>query len=58
MSLFADHAMMSPQPNTDRMRRGGKSDASERIALKIALATMPLIGLVTGVVGMALWTVH
>ena len=30
----------------------------EHLVLRIALATLPLIGLVVGVVGVALWTAH
>jgi hypothetical protein len=36
----------------------GGAATAEHLFLRIALATLPLIGLVVGVVGVAVWTAH
>ncbi len=58
MSPFVDHSIQSVRPAAARTRRPEAANPKGGIVLRVALATMPLIGLVTGVVGAALLTVH
>ncbi|HUO88190.1 MAG TPA: hypothetical protein VMU08_03375 [Rhizomicrobium sp.] len=55
MHPFVDHATAAARLRRDE--RSAAHDVPERgeVGLKVAMATLPLIGLVAGVVGTALW---
>ena len=59
MHPFVDSAVMARRASAaDRAARTQPDRPDEHLFLRIAMASLPLIGLVLGVVGMALWTAH
>lgn len=54
---FANGAIMARRaPDADDVTRAPADQPGEQLVLRIAIASLPLIGLVVGVVGLALWT--
>jgi len=53
LDTFVASHLETPSPMAERDK-----SAREHLILKIALSTLPLIGLTAGVVSMAIWMIH